>query len=236
MAMTWTTLTGSKSQPGSIARWINKSTLTSGADGDADSLLQEALGSIYGKLRHWRTLTPPIAGAMTIGQDYLAVPDDMIEPDFFGLTGLYKATLVQKTPNEVYQAWAYDGSGNRIQQQPVIYAFNGTYIQLDQQPDQAYAYVLTYYAVPAALSEANPTNFLTSQYPRLIRSAVMMAAAEWTKESNQGQYDRTYWEQQFASELMLCQAQSDRARRGSIEGVTFSAPGNQYPPYGEYSP
>ena len=44
----------------------------------------------------------------------------------------------------------------------------------------------------------------------------MMMGAEWTKESNQGQYDRTYWAQQAAAELMEAQAQSDRARRAIV--------------------
>lgn len=233
MAMTWTSLTGASTVPGSIARWLNKSTLTSGPDGDADLILQEATGSIFGKLRHWQMLTPPIAGTMVVGADTVAVPADMVEPDFFMLTGgNYQKVLPLKTPNEVYSAWGYDSSNARVQQTPMIYTFNQTYFQFDAPPDLAYTYVYTYYQILAPLAEDNPTNFLTAKYPRLIRTAVMMAGAEWTKENNQGQYDRTYWEQQFSAELALCQQQSDRARRASIEGITFGINATPWPAYG----
>lgn len=235
MALTWSMLTGSTSTAGSIARWVNKTTLSSGAGGDADLILQEATGSIYGKLRHWRMLTEPQTGTMVIGTDAIAVPSDMIEPDLLMITGTSMLTLWQKTPNEVYSRWTYDSSGARVQQIPTVFSFNKSYIQLDSQPDQAYPYILTYYQRPADLSSTNETNFLTDEYPRLIRTAVMMAAAEWTKENNQGQYDRTYWEQQFAAELQMAQQQADRARRGSMEGIVFqggaATGGWPYPPY-----
>lgn len=229
--MDWTSLTGSKTTTGSIARWLNKGTLTSGAGGDADDILQEAMASIFGKLRHWQMLTAPIAGTMVIGADQIAVPSDMLEPDLLQLTGTYQSVLLQKTPNEVYAAWSYDGTGTRIQQTPCIYSFNQTYLQLDSQPDQAYAYVQTYYQVPAVLSSDNTTNFLTIRYPRLVRAAVMMAGSEWTKENNQGQYDRTYWGQQLAAELALAQEQSDRARRGITGGAVFGESAAMFPAY-----
>jgi len=217
-ALTWNILTGTTNTAGAIARWLNKSTLTSGTGGDADLILQEALGWIFSRLRHWKMLTPPQNGTMVVGNDQIAVPDDMLEPDFIMIAGLvngnlYQQELQQKPINTVYRAWAFDGTGARIQQTPVIYSFNESYIQLDQQPDLAYPYVITYYQLPAALSNSNPTNFLTDKYPRLLRTVCMMMGAEWTKESNQGQYDRTYWASQAASELMEAQAQSDRARR-----------------------
>ncbi len=234
MAMTWASLTGATSVPGSIARWVNKSTLTSGPDGDADLILQEALGSIFGKLRHWQMLTPPTNGVMVVGADQITIPADLVEPDFFMLTGAeYQMVLTQKTPNEVYAQWGYDSTGARVRQTPMIYSFNQTYFQFDSQPDLAYTYMYTYYQIPEALGEDNQTNFLTAKYPRMIRTAVMMAAAEWTKENNQGQYDRTYWEQQLAAELALCQQQSDRARRATVLGITFDGMSSgPYPAYG----
>jgi len=227
-ALTWNILTGTTNTPGALARWLNKSTLTSGTGGDADLILQEALGWIFSRLRHWKMLTPPQNGTMVVGNDQIAVPDDMLEPDFIMIAGLvngnfYQQELQQKPINTVYRAWAFDGTGARIQQTPVIYSFNESYIQLDQQPDLAYPYVITYYQLPAALSNSNPTNFLTDKYPRLLRTTCMMMGAEWTKESNQGQYDRTYWAQQSEAELMQAQAQSDRARRAIVGSPTIDS-------------
>lgn len=225
MSLNWNILTGNSTTPGALARWLNKSTLTAGAGGDADLILQEATSWIYARLRHHKMLTAPINAAMVAGADQIAVPADMLELDFIMIAGVvsstfYQQELIQKPINEVYRAWAFDGSGNRIQQMPRLYSFNQTYIQLDQQPDQAYPYIYTYYQLPAALSGSNATNFLTTFYPRLLRCVCMMMGAEWTKESNQGQYDRTYWEQQSVDELNATQAQSDRARRAIRGGVT----------------
>jgi hypothetical protein len=225
MSLTWNTLTGTTNTPGALARWLNKSTLSSGAGGDADLILQEATAWIFARLRHWQMLTAPISATMVVGADQIAVPADVLEFDFIMIAGVasgtfYQQELLQKPINEVYRAWAYDGTGARIQQTPLIYSFNQSFIQMDQQPDLAYPYVYTYYQLPAALSANNATNFLTTFYPRLLRSVCMMMGAEWTKEANQGQYDRTYWEQQAADELNAAQTQSDRARRAIRGGVT----------------
>lgn len=236
--LTWSALVGTTSTPGSIARWLNKSTLGSGAASDADLILQEATGWIVTRLRHWQMLTAPIRSTMSVGDDTITVPADMLEPDFIMIAGLasdgnfYQQTLVQKPINDIYMAWGYDGQGNRLQQTPRLYSFNASKIQMDAQPDLAYPYVFTYYQRPALLSTTNQTNFLTSLYPRLLRCACMMLGAEWTKENMQGSFDRTYWEQAAQAELMEVQAQSDRARRAAVADPTFpgSLPG--YAPYG----
>ena len=226
--MDWNTLTAASTTAGSLANWANKSTITSGAGGVADAIIQEATSWIYQSLRHWLMLTPPTTGTMTIGTDTIAVPDDMLEPDVFMITGVYKQTLVQKTQEEVLANWQYDGSGTRVNQQPVMYFFNQSYIQLDSPPDQAYPYALTYFQQPAALSDSNPTNFLTSRYPRLLRAACMMGVAEWAKEAGQGTFDRTYWMQIAQEALDKAQTDSDRAKRAAVTGAVFiggGAPG-----------
>lgn len=225
MSLTWNILTGANNTQGSIARWLNKSTLSSGAGGDADLILQEATSWIFSRLRHWQMLTAPVSAMMVVGSDQIAVPADMLELDFIMIAGMvngtfYQQEIRQRAINQIYKAWAYDQNGNRIQRMPQVYSFNQSFIQLDQQPDLAYPYVYTYYQLPAALSGSNATNFLTTFYPRLLRCVCMMMGAEWTKESNQGQYDRTYWEQQSADELNAAQMQSDRARRAISGDVT----------------
>lgn len=182
-------------------------------------------------------LTPPQLSTMTIGADQIAVPSDMLEPDVFMITGVNQQWLTMKTQEEVLANWQYDSSGNRVQQQPLIYYFNQSYIQLDSPPDQQYPYLLTYYQQPAALSGSNATNFLTSRYPRLLRAACMMAGAEWTKESNQGQYDRTYWMQIAQEALDKAQSDSDRAKRATSTSAVFigGSGSTGFPIYGGYS-
>lgn len=182
-------------------------------------------------------LTPPIAGVMPIGTDQIPVPTDMLEPDVFMLTGIIQQWLTMKTQEEVIANWQFDNNGNRVQQQPMIYYFNQSYIQLDSPTDQAYQYILTYYQQPAPLSADNPTNFLTSRYPRLLRAACMMGAAEWTKEAGQGSYDRTYWMQIAQESLDKAQSDSDRAQRATSTSAVFigGSGSTGFPVYGGYS-
>jgi hypothetical protein len=219
--MDWNTLTAASTTAGSLANWVNKSTITSGAGGVADNIIQEATSMIYGKLRHWSMLTPPTAGTMTIGSDVIAVPSDMLEPATFMITGVYKQFLTMRTETDILALWQYDGSGNRVPQRPIVYYFNKSYIQLDSPPDQAYPYALTYFQQPAALSASNPTNFLTSRYPRLLRAACMVGVSEWTKEAGSGTFDRTYWMGITEDLIEEAQIDSDRSKRATQAAAVF---------------
>lgn len=215
MAMTWTQLTASKSTAGSVANWLNNSQVTSGTGGVADTLLQEAMNWITGSgLKHWRAFTSA-TGTLTIGNDYIAQPSDFYEADIFYLTGLYFQRLDMKTAQQVIASWSYDGSGARIQAQPMFYYVGQGTLQFETCADQAYAYQLWYYQNVADLSDSNQTNFLTKYYARLVRCAVMAHAAEWAKDSGMGNYDRGYWLQQALMEQEAAQADSDRSRRAT---------------------
>ena len=224
--MNWTTLTGVKTVAGSIANWLNNSTITSGPGGVADVIVQESTLLIYQRLRHWRMLTSPISGTLTGGPtnytvDYIAVPSDMIEPFMFTLTGTNQQILTEKPYEDIVRYWQFDGSGNRVPQQPLIYSFNDTNIVFDSPPDQPYPYALMYYQYPPPLSGTNNTNFLTNVYPRLLRASLMLQATEWAKDSGVGTFDRTYWSQVFEAELVNAQTDASHARRATGAGAVF---------------
>ena len=210
-------LTGSTSVAGSVARWVNTSQIVN----DVPEIIAEAESWIYRRLRHWKMLVPPVAGALTPGSDTLALPADLLEPNELYLTGIWFARIPQKTELDVLSAWSFDGNGNRIQTTPAIYYFNQSYIQFDSQADIAYPYALTYYQQPAPLSATNTTNFLTSTYPRMMRCALMAAACEFVKDNGQGNFDRTYWDQLCQDEIDKAQMESDRARRAVEAGAQF---------------
>ena len=229
--MDWTTLTSSKSVAGSLASWANNSTLQS----SASTIIQEAESWIYRRLRHYSMLTVPVSGTLTVGSDQLAIPADMLEPKNLCLTGVYFQWVTQKDEETVIASYGYDSTGARTTGTPRIYYFNQSYIQFDSPCDVAYPYLLTYYQQPAALSAVNTTNFITSRYPRLMRSVCMLGVCEWSKESGQGSFDRTYWQQQSEEELAIAQAESDRSKRSTIEGTVFIDDGdtnNRYAAYG----
>lgn len=201
---------------------------TGAAPSDAAAIVQEAESAIYRRLRHWRMLSIPTTGTMTVGNDFITMPIDFLEPFKLFVTGVNQLYMSQKTVDDVYLSWSYDQNGARISQQPLIYSFDGTRIFFDSLADLAYPYVLIYYQQPLALSGSNTTNWLTNTYPRLLRCACMTAACEWLKESGQGTFDRTYWAQQTAAEILNAQSESDRARRGVVDfgyGIGGGNPG-----------
>lgn len=217
--LSWAVLTSASTTPGSIANWLSKASIAvpTGANGATDFIVGEAESWIYRRLRHWRMLTPPQPITLAQGSDTLAIDsfDGFLEPmSIWYLVFGNPYWLTQKMPDQVYQAWAFDGNGNRIQQPPVIFGFNSTYIQLDSQSDNNYPGWLTYYQQPDPLSQDNQTNFVTSVYPRMLRCACMAAACEWAKDNGQGNFDRTYWDALAEQEIMIAQQESDRARRG----------------------
>jgi hypothetical protein len=213
---------------------MSKASISSGPNGDADGILQEACDWTYRRLRHWRMLSAPLQSTMTIGQDTLPFPPGFLEPDQIWLLNGSPFFLTQKDPQQITMQWQFDGTtGTRINQQPLIYSFDGTAITLDSPPDQAYTYWIRYYQQLPALSADNPTNFLTDSYQRLLRCACMAGACEWAKDNGQGQFDRTYWDQLAMDEIYTAQAESDRARRATVNAaVMIGGTGDGYPMWG----
>lgn len=227
--MDYAQLTADNNTPGSIARWVNSSTMTA----DTPEIVLEAESWVYRRLRHWKMLTPPVTGTLIIGNDFLPNPADMLEPFLLVTTGQYFGEIVQKPMQEVVASWAYTGQGTtRVRQQPLLFAFDQTAMRFDSPPDQAYAYALIYYQQLAPLSVTN-TNFLTQTYPRLMRCSCMAAACEWMKDSGQGNFDRTYWDTLAQDEIDKAQAESDRARRGTVAGAIIIGGGisSNFPAY-----
>jgi hypothetical protein len=230
--MTYTKLTGAKSVAGSIASWVNSSTIES----STPDIVSEAESWIYRRLRHWKMLTHPLEDVMTIGIPYIDSPDDLLEPFLLWTTKQYLQVMDMKTPQEVIFNWSYtsnSGTYERTRQQPMLYYQDETRLNFDSPPDKAYDYALIYFKQPEALSDSNETNFLTSTYPRLMRVACMAAAAEWLKDSGQGNYDRTYWDQVALDEIDKAQAESDRAKRATVAGMVLIGGGQSsvFPAY-----
>lgn len=233
--LSWTTLTSASTTAGSIANWMSKASITSGANGVADFIVGEAESWIYRRLRHWQMLTPPNSITFTLNSDTLSISSltNFLEPmDLWYLNNGGPYWMQQKTPSQVYQSWSYNADNTRPSMPPSIYSFNQTNIQFDTPADQAYPAFITFFQQPTALSGSNNTNWLTATYPRLVRAAVMASACEWAKDNGQGNFDRTYWDQIAQDEIDRAQAESDRARRGEINaGVLIGGAGPAFPTY-----
>src|SRR4051812_29624712 len=211
--MDFNTLVAAKGTAGSIRNWINRDTT------DPATVLTEAQGLIFTQLRHWK-MKAESTGTMTASATAIGLPSDFLDNrGGLRLTGVYAARLCKNDEDAVQERWEYDNSGNRTTGTPTAYYLSGTTMVLDAAADQAYPYRLSYYQRPAALSTSTATNFLTNEYPRLLRTACMLIAVEFEKEVGQGQFDRTYWQQQFDKQLNEVQSASD-----IIDGDTESGP------------
>ena len=210
--MNYATLVGSQATAGSIANWMQDTAIVA----SAPAIVEEAESWIYRRLRHWKMLTSAI-GTLTVGQAFLGVPTDLIEPALLTITGIYQAEIEQRTKEDVIANIAYDGTGARVQQQPMMYYQDQTNFNFDNPPDQAYPYLLNYYQQPVALATSN-TNFLTTFYQRALRSVLMAIACEFKHDVGQGQLDRTYWLQVAEGEIQRIQMESDKAIRSIHAG------------------
>jgi len=219
--LSYTILVGSTSTDGSLAAWLNHSSVQT----VADTIIAEAESAIYRDLRHWRMLTST-TGTMTANPtdvaspiDYIPLPADYLEDKVLYVTGVNYQKMTRKTIEEIIAMYDYDGNGYRVVQQPYYYFNDQTNLKFDNPPDLAYPYLLYYYQQPAALSPSNPTNFLTQFYPRLLRATCCMMASEYMKDVGQGNYDRNYWAEMAQVELMKAQTESDRSVRSQNIGM-----------------
>ena len=226
--MDYNMLVGSSTTAGSIASWVNYSPIAI----QAPELVIEAESWIYRRLRHWMMLTTPQPGVLTVGQGFIPNPSDMLEPFLLWTTGNYFQFIEQRVPQEVVANQAYDGNGNRIQAQPLMYYQDQANLNFDSVPDQAYAYNLIYYQQPQPLS-STITNFITQTYPRLMRLACMASGCEFAKDAGQGNFDRTYWDELAEEEIERARAESDRARRATVAAAILVGGGvsSNFPSY-----
>lgn len=229
--MDFNQLTAPKGTPGSVADWFNNSLIAP----TVPTFIAEAQAAIQTELRHWRMIPAPATGTMTVatsdgqggastpGTDVLSVPTDFLDPYMLVVTANStvpgnQQRIEMKTLNEVIGSYNYNGLGNRIQQQPLIYYLSNAGLSMDSPPDQAYPYLLYYFQQIPTLSSGSPTNWLTQYYPRLFRCAISVYAVEWLKETGQGQFDRTYWMQQMMEQMEKAKEESAYALRSSVLG------------------
>lgn len=218
----YSTISGSATTAGSLASWINSSQVVAAAP----TIVSEAESFIYRRLRHWKMLKRA-AGTMTANAtpvasptDYIAQPSDFLEDMILAITGTYASTITRKPLQEVVANYCYNASGYLVPATPLSFYTDQTNIYFNSPPDQAYPYLLIYYQQLASLATSGD-NFLSTMYPRMLRCALMAGASEFVKDSGQGNYDRTYWENEAEKEIAMAQAESDRQGRSVVAGMVL---------------
>lgn len=106
-------------------------------------------------------------------------------------------------------------ANNLIASSPSIWAIFDEAIQFDAAAVEAFQARLLYYRSPPLLSATNPTNFITSRYPTLIRAATMASAASYMKDDEEEQK----WMQKLSALIDATNAESDLMYRGAEFGT-----------------
>jgi hypothetical protein len=215
--MDYNTLIGAGTTAGSLANWANSTAVT----GAAPTILEEAQGWVYSRLRHWQMITST-SGTATASTTALTLPTNFLEDKKLRITGTAAMTLTRKPLQNVIDAQTYDSTGARVANAPSYYANDGSNLQFDTMTDQAYPFTLWFYGRPALLgtASASSTNFLTGKYPRLLRCAAMIGVCEFMKDNGAGAYDKSYWETEAEKELSNAQRESDMHQRSAeVEAI-----------------
>lgn len=93
---------------------------------------------------------------------------------------------------------------------PRHYTIEGATLLLGPTPDSAYSIEAVYYARVPTLSDAQPTNWVLTDWPSLYLYAALAEAAPFVGEDSR----RALWEAMYAADLGAAQA-ADRAARAS---------------------
>jgi hypothetical protein len=177
MTMTYATLTGAKTVPGSIMSWVNYAKL------DIEQVLEEAQAVIFQRLRvrEMRNLDSSIPVAP--GDFQKPLPARVLEARRLRSTDNLDYALVSETA--LLDARVYDASGTLVAGTPAAFAVFDEMLQFDQKFSAATTLLLLCFKSPALLSAQNPANFLTSRFPHLVRTACLAQAADFMKDDSE---------------------------------------------------
>lgn len=170
----YTLLTADKTVAGSIRNLIGNNELA------AEVILTEAQALIYQRLRVREMITQ---AAFTFDADAESetLPTDFLDPiDFVP----YEWGSPLQFTHEQGMSTPRDEDGAAIAGTPSQWTIKGAIAYVDVACAEDFAGILTYYALPAALSSGNATNFLTIRYPTLLRYACVIKGYEHSQQND----------------------------------------------------
>jgi hypothetical protein len=203
MAIDYETLVGDKDEDGSIRNWMNHSGVP------ASTILTMSEQDIYRDLRV-RQMLQTATGTLSQDAGTITLPTNYKQLYFFMFTGANKSIPTKKLLDEVTAHWNYDSSGNRTTGTPRLFAADGSTIVFDTQAYTDLTYMFRYYGSLTALSNSNPTNFLTDEYPHLLYCACMTKGNEWTKNER----EKAYWLRLYQDEVYRANKETDQEMAG----------------------
>src|SRR5215217_9245707 len=112
--MHYGTLTGPKSEKGSIRSWINYDPL------DVEGVLLDSQAYIYGRMRV-REMVSSASIALTAGSETAPLPDGFLDPILVNVPALSQ-TLDSLDPRELEDSRTYDSTGTLETSVPMAYS------------------------------------------------------------------------------------------------------------------
>jgi len=214
MAVSYTTLIGSKATPGSILNWTNivrvdPATCVAMAE---DIIFAGYLGpggrSSALRVREMRTSTEfTVAAAAST----YALPTRFLDP-----ITLYDRTnsgwIGPVHEEALIGHRSYDENGDIEAGYPSYYAIFNELLQFDVAFEEDAEMTFLHYARPAPLSGDNPTNWLTNRYGRIL----FLASCAMAYEFDDDQQNFAKCMGQVFNAITAANAESDLSRRGML--------------------
>ncbi len=200
----YSTLITDKGTDGSIKSWVNHDGVPS------TTILAEAEAWIYQRLRARQNMTVA-TGTLTASSDTIGLPTGYRAPRhlMFTATASSAKSIPTRKPLEfVEDNFEYDGSGNRTEGRPIWWATDESNIQFEKLADQNYPYRFRHYRAMPALGTATETNFLTQEYPTLLKAACLYRAYEFLRNER----EKLYWRSEAEREIQAVNYEADLER------------------------
>lgn len=200
MALTYTTLMADKSTEDSIKYFVRHSEVPSA------SILTNSQALIYSKLRI-REMKKLVSGVyIASGASTITLPADLQDPISLWLDREYKMRLRIFDEEHFEERVARDENGDLYAGTPSQCTMDRTTAYLDVAADRDYYYRLWYYQTPAALSDSNETNFLTSRYPHILEAACKFFAFKHREDDG----NASSWLEVMTGAIDLANGQHDQ--------------------------
>lgn len=174
----FSTLTGAKSTAGSIADWVNHSSVPS------TTILTEAQAWIYTRLRA-REMRVSAEITISASASSASLPDRYVQP--IGLKLYEDSVPLRFTDEDSLETMRSRTSAGVIASgRPTAWSVFDELLQFDVLASEEYKGRFIYYESKAALAASpNETNFLTDRYPALLRQVCLAFAYEYRKNTEQ---------------------------------------------------
>ena len=180
MAVNYTTLIADKTVSGSIKNRINYDRV------DSVGILAEAEQMIYAWIRtHQMEIEAEFS--IVIGDSTAPLPTRFLDP--IRLENITNGYPIDKISTDKMQAIRVYSDAVLQTSSPVYWSLFNNLIQFDSKSSKAETFRIMYFQKPEALSLTNETNFLTDDFPHILRACTQMMA--YDERHDDGNYARS---------------------------------------------